>query len=112
MTSDNRVSATLSDQDLTDILAAIATIRSKLPFLVTLSAQERKEMAKMGDKSVGFDEKCTAYMASSPSFLPGFVSVDEVARDRALRSQIMRFFAELNGLTESLDDTLRWCPAQ
>ncbi len=45
MSDDNRVSAKLSDQDLPDILGAVATIRAKLQFLVTLSPQERREMA-------------------------------------------------------------------
>jgi len=106
ISDDNRVSATLSDQDLTDILGAVATIRAQLPFLVTLSPHERREMAKMGDKSVGFDEKCTAYMASHPEFLPGFVLFDEIGKDRELRAQMMWFFAELNGLAKGVDATL------
>src|SRR5690242_14566021 len=100
MGNDNRVSATLSAQDTADILAALQTIRSKVPFLVTLSAQERREMAKMGAKSVGFDDKCVAYMQSNPEFLPGFVPAEEVKKDRDLRTQMMRFVAELDALAE------------
>lgn len=106
MPTDNRVSASLSPQDLTDLLAAVATIRAKLPFLLPLNAQERTKMAKMGDKSIGFDEKCTAYMASNPEFTPGFVSLDEVKKDRDLRVQMMRFYSELNSLAQDVDDTL------
>lgn len=106
MSNDNRVSATLSAQDASDILAAVKTIRAKLPFLTSLSAQERRDLAKMGAKSVGFDEKCVAYMQSNPEFLPGFVPLEEIQKDRDLRTQMMRFAAELDSLTQHVDDTL------
>ena len=95
MSDDNRVSATLSDQDVAVIHDALELIRSKLPFLVSLSVQERRRLPKMGDKSIGFDNKCTAYMNSSPEFLPGFVQIQEVQMDRSLRTQIMQFSAAI-----------------
>lgn len=96
----------MTAQDITDINAAIQTIRTKLPFLISISNQERKEMAKLGDKSMGFDEKCAAYIGSNPEFLPGFVETAEVNKDRALRGRIMEFFPNLQTLCESVDDTL------
>jgi hypothetical protein len=107
MSNDNRVSATLTAQDVTDILGAVTAISSKLPFLVTLSPQERRELPKMGDKSIGFDDKCRTYMGSHPEFLPGFVDVNEVNKDRELRQQIMRFYVSLIALTDQVDDTLQ-----
>lgn len=106
MSSDNRISAVLSDEDVAAVQAAVGAIRAKLPFLVTLSAQERKELAKMGPKSVGFDEKCATYMGNRPEFVPGFVDPAEVLKDRTLRAQLLRFAAELETLAGSVDDTL------
>ncbi|MES2707629.1 MAG: hypothetical protein V4726_13625 [Verrucomicrobiota bacterium] len=51
---------------------AIQTIRDQLPFLVSLTAQQRKEMPKMRDRSAAFDDKCTTYMASNPELVPGW----------------------------------------
>src|SRR5262245_57411089 len=106
MSDDNRVSASMTAQDITDITDAIGTIRSKLAFLISISNQERQEMAKMGDKSMGFDEKCAAFMTSNPEFLPGFVSITEVNKDRALRDQMHEFFPQLRTLCEDVSDTL------
>lgn len=106
MSNDNRVSAELSAQDVTEVLGALETVRQKMPFLLTLSTQERREMAKMGEKSIGFDEKCAAYMASNPEFLPGFVDIAEVKKDRALRAQLLRCTVAFTALAESMDDTL------
>jgi hypothetical protein len=102
----NLVSAKLSSKDTAEIIQAIQTIKSKLPFLRTLTPQERRERTKMGPRTVGFDDKCIAYMQSNPEFLPRFVDPDEVEKDRDLRTQMMRFVAELDSLTQQVDDTL------
>jgi len=107
MAYDNRVLAVLSDDEVTSIQSALTTIRGALPFLVTLSAQERREMPKMGPKSVGFDEKCATYMTNRGEFAPGFMDVTEVQKVRALRSQLLRFTMELQTLASCVDDTVR-----
>jgi hypothetical protein len=106
MADDNRISATIPPADIAAITQSIQDIRSKLPFLISISGQERQELPKMGDKSVGFDDKCTAYMASNPEFVPGFIDVAEVNKDRELRAQMMQFFAALKTLSEAVSDTL------
>lgn len=107
MNNDNRVSATLDDGAVGAVIAKVQEIRASMTFLLTLSMQDRKELPKMGDKSIGFDDKCVAYMGSNPEFLPGFIDLAEVRKDRALRTQMMRVYAELATLTEAVDDTLR-----
>jgi hypothetical protein len=106
MTDDNRLSASLAAEDITAILAAITTLNNKLPFLLSLTAQQRRDMPKMSDKSAAFDDKCSTYMTSNPELLPGFVSAAEVGKDRDLRNQIMQFFPQLSALHEAVDDTL------
>jgi hypothetical protein len=73
--NDNQVSAALTDANVTDILAAIATIEAALPFVISRPPGDNNVM--LGEKSVGFDEKCATYMTSSPQFRGG--------RDIALR---------------------------
>lgn len=43
------ISAKLSPTDLEEIKAALATIEAKLPFLVHLTAEERRKLFKMGN---------------------------------------------------------------
>jgi hypothetical protein len=107
MAYDIRVVGVLSDEDVTNIQIALSSIRTYLPFLVTLSGQDRRELAKMGPKSVGFDEKCATYMTNRAEFAPGFVDVTEVQKVRALRSQLLRFTMELQTLATCVDDTVR-----
>jgi hypothetical protein len=100
------VSGTVTSADVNDILAALDVVHAKLPFLITLSTQERREAPKMGEKSIGFDDKCRVYMTNNPEFIPGYVDAAEVAAERDLRAQVMHVFSLLNALTEKVDDTL------
>ncbi|MBE9178486.1 hypothetical protein IQ268_07915 [Oculatella sp. LEGE 06141] len=45
------ISAALTQSDRDAVLATVATIKAKLPFLVDLTADERRALPKMGDKS-------------------------------------------------------------
>src|SRR3546814_18154555 len=109
--SSDLVAAVLSEEDVTTVQTALNSIRSVLPFLVTLSGQERRELAKMGPKSVGFDEKCATYMNNRPEFAPGFVSIAEVQKVRALRAQMPRRSEERREGKEWVSKCrVRWWP--
>jgi hypothetical protein len=106
MPNDNRISAVLAPADKTTILQKITDTRALLPFLLNLTAQERKELFKLGDKGLGFDEKCKTYMTNNPALVPGFVTVAEVDKDRALRLALLDIQRELASLLEAVDDTV------
>jgi hypothetical protein len=53
----HQISATLAQSDRDAVLAAITTIKQKLPFLTDLTMEERKALPKMGDKSRAFVSK-------------------------------------------------------
>jgi len=106
MPTDNRISAVLAPADKTAVLAAIDTIRTKLPFLVNLSAEERRALPKMSDKTIAFDEKCASYMAAHEDLIPGFVDVGEVTKDRNLRLDLTDVFQQLEQVTEGVSDTV------
>jgi hypothetical protein len=93
MANDNQVSAVITDQNVADILGHITAIQGLLPFL--LSRANGDSIVMLGEKSVGFDEKCAGYMASNPEFIPGYVDPAEVIKDRALRAQFVKFLPPL-----------------
>ena len=103
MANDNQVSAVLTDQDVAEILSHITAIQKAMPFLI--SRAEGDISVLLGEKSVGFDEKCAAYMASNPEFIPGYVDAAEVLKDRALRAQIKKFLTQLQLLAATSVDT-------
>lgn len=106
MTNDNRIAATLAPADKASVLEAINLIRTKLPFLVALSSTERRDIPKMSDKTLAFDEKCASYMFAHPELLPGYVDGDEVNRKRQLRLDLTEVLQNLQQLTSGVDNTL------
>ena len=105
MSNENRVSAVLAAADKTSIIQKLTEIRALLPFLVNLTDLERKRLARVGDQTIGWEEKCQTYMEQQPSLVPSFVDVAELQKDRDLRLDLNDLRRQFHALAESLDDT-------
>jgi deoxyribodipyrimidine photolyase len=100
------ISAQLSDTDLQEIKAALATIETKLPFLVHLSVEERRKLFKMGNKSLAFVNNSLTAAQSNPDILPASFDMDEFVRDYQLATTLTEVHIRLQQLAEKVDDTL------
>lgn len=100
------ISATLSDQNLTNIKTAITTIQANMPFLISLTAEERRKRCKMGDKSLAFVSNSMTVTQNNPDIVPGSFDVDEFAKDYQLTVALTEVLSLLEQLTEKVDDTL------
>jgi hypothetical protein len=101
----NVVSAELSDEDQAVIMAAITTIREKLPFSVNLTPAERRARAKMGDKTRAFVEKSMEFATHHPDYLPRLFNLEEMRRDVELFAALYPVLMELIHLQELVQDT-------
>ncbi len=86
-------------------MMAVSTIKSKLPFLVDLTAEERKALPKMGDKSQAFVTKALEVATQNPDFLPRAFDLDEMRRDVELFEKMYPIVVALSQLQELVDDT-------
>ena len=102
---ENRVNAAISETDKQAVLAAIETIRQKLPFLIDLTPEQRRSLPKMGDKSRAFVGKALAVAQHNSNFLPRSFSVEEMERDVTLAEALQPILVSLTSLQEQLDDT-------
>lgn len=100
------ITASLSPADIQEIKAAFATIQAKMPFLVTLSVEERRKLFKMGDKSLAFVNTSLTAAQSNREILPASFDVDEFVRDYQLAATLTELLIGLRQLTEQVDDTL------
>ena len=106
MSQVNQISAVVSAAAQAEILAAINVIKSKLPFLVNLSNEDRKSLPKMGDKTVAFVNKAVEYAGQNPKIAPNFLDVPELEKDVTLVNSLSTIFRQLGPLAESIDDTM------
>jgi hypothetical protein len=103
--STNRVSATLSAANNEAIFNAIDEIRANMPFLVDLSVEERKRLAKMGDRSLGFLNDAHMMALQNPDMLPRSFGVDEMTLDVNLFRDLHPILMAINQLRELIEDT-------
>ncbi len=101
----NQISATLTPADRDAILAAIATIKQKLPILMDLTTEERKALPKMGDKSRAFVSKALEVATQNPDFLPRSFDLEEMRKDVQLFEAMYPIVMAFLQLQELLDDT-------
>jgi hypothetical protein len=100
------VNASISPQDIQEIKAALQTIQKKLPFLITLSVEERRKLFKMGDKSLAFVNNSVAAAQSNRDILPASFNVEELVQDYQLATTLTEILTSMRQLTEQVDDTL------
>jgi hypothetical protein len=105
MTNDNKVSAAISAQDMTDIMAAFATIKAKLPFLINLSPAEKRRMPNISTERGGMVDTFNAEMGLHPDLIPTFVDMPELAKDTTLLTQLETIRSCANELCEGINDT-------
>jgi hypothetical protein len=105
MSDNNRISATLPDPAMKAVMEAIQTIRTNLPFLISLTNDERRTLPKLGDNRLALDEDAYTLMQNHPDFVPGYLDQEELAKDRALRSQVDRIRVALEALHNDIEGT-------
>ena len=106
MSDKNRISAVLAAADKTAIITSVEAITAKLPFLVSLTPDERKQLPKIGEKTAGFDDKCRRYMEQNPTLVPGFVDMDEFTKDCTLLDQLKDVATKLDAVASNVDDSV------
>jgi len=99
------ISATVSDADVAAIKAAVATIQSKLPFLITLTAAERKSTYKTGPNSLSFVENAQQAAVDNPGILPGTFNTPEFTSDVNLFATMTAINTMVAQVASSIDDT-------
>ncbi len=99
------ISAEISDADLQSIKDALAAIRTKLPFLITLTKAERKSQRRSGPKSRGFLENCLTAAQNNPNVIPADVSVVEMTKDVRLWTALDEVSSAIAQLASDVQDT-------
>jgi hypothetical protein len=104
-TQSNRVSVTLTDQQLSDVRTAFKTITGLMPFLTGLTPEERQAIPKINDSNKTFTEDAIVSAVNNADLLPGYFSSAEMQNDLTLYKQLDEFSLLASQLSEKIDDT-------
>lgn len=91
---------------LADALKKIKDARAALaPYLHPLTTQQRQDLPKMGDKTLGFVTKMAEYAQSLPTLMPSYLDVPGLVLDAATSTDLLPVYQELDGFTTDVDST-------
>lgn len=101
----NRVSATLVPEQITDVKNAFQVVREKMSFLVGLTNDERQTLPKMSVVNRGFTDAAIAAISNNPEMFPNYLNVDELRKDLQLYDQLDELLKISFQITELIRDT-------
>ena len=99
------ISATVSAADAQAVKDALATIPEKLPFLVNLTAEERKAIFKTGPDRVSFVQNALAAVLNNPTIFPASFNKQEFQNDVELFTLLTELCTLAASVVSQMDDT-------
>lgn len=106
MSRQNLISAQAADATITAAIQSINDAKGSFPFLINLSADERKKFRKMGPKSVDYVNDNLTGANQFPNSLPGDFPLAEFAKDVTLVTKLYPLLVASQAFTEGLNDTI------
>jgi len=101
----NRVSVIATAAQVTAVKAAFQTILTNLPFLVGLTADERKTLNAIDVNNKAFTEDAINAGVNNASLIPSYISVANMQSDLTLFTQLDELSGIANQLCERIEDT-------
>jgi hypothetical protein len=75
------------------------------PYLLALTPTERRELPKMGEKTIGFVEKAYDFARQNPNLVPPYLGVDAFGVDFSDAHGLWTLLNAVQQLEEAIDDT-------
>ena len=103
----NLVSVKIPQKDQAAIIEKLNELEVLLkPYLVALTAEERKVMPKMSDGNAPFVDKALQHAQANPSLAPAFLNVGELEVDVKAVNDLSQIFRKADKLCSGLSDTI------
>lgn len=107
MSQQDLIAVVFSDAEQAQVREALNVLRQVLqPKLLTLSAADRRELPKMGDKTVAFVTKTVEYSEQNPALVPSFIDLEAIRVDLRGVELLREFQQVLKPLTAALEDSM------
>jgi len=101
----NKISTSITNNDIEEILSEIIQIDKKLENLVTLSEEEKHAIPHMGNETVSFVFNVLEKAERNPELIPEKVDLREIQKDVDLITQINKVYKPLKDLITKLEDS-------
>ena len=106
MARTNKISTDFKTGDKDVVITKLNEVIALMPFLISLSLEERKKNGNMGPKSVAYVQQCLEAAIAFPAELKANFKVAEFQNDVTLINNLMGVRVLLGSLYESVNDTI------
>ncbi len=108
MSQENLVSLTIPADKLSAIQSNITALNTLLEsyLLFNLTPQDRKELTKMGDKTIAFVQKSLEYAEKNPTLVPTYLNLTEAKSDLSLTQDLNNILNQISTLQRAIEDTM------
>ena len=105
MSSQNLVSLTLSDSQLSVIDQSLTDLETQLSGLIAMNAAQRRTLKHMGDKSESFCRQALSVLEQNPQVVPPSLGLRDALADLEALDRLRPRLQRLLRLTERASDT-------
>jgi hypothetical protein len=102
----NVISISFTEADLTAIDSALAALEEKFAVLVTLTNEEKRALSKMGTRGETFIRETLVAMEQNPDLIPPTINLAEARIDLTALDVLRPRVARLNRLVKRGNDTM------
>ena len=107
MPQQNQIAVRIPETELEEIRSAIGVLERRLmPHLANLTPQDRKELPRMGDRTVAFVQKAFEYGARNRSLAPDWLDFEALDIDVKAVSTLREISQVLSPILDALDDSI------
>ena len=92
-------------ETLTLALADIAQLKARMPFVVNLTHNEKKNYLKLGPGNVRFIEQSLNHIQNNPKLQLPFIDIAEWQNDWEVFKRLDNLYWEIKSLEEAVNDT-------
>lgn len=89
MSTPNQVNYDIPQEVIDSVTKKLNECKEELaPYMQGLTAEDRQDLFKMGDKTVATVQKVESYTVTNPEFIPNYMDVVEFKRDVKIVNQL------------------------
>lgn len=107
MSTQNQISIQIPQEVIDAVVAKLQDCKHQLdPYLQGLTAEDRRKLFKLGDKTVATVEKTKEYVITNPQFIPAYMDQEEFKKDAVVVTQMKAIVNLATQLATDADDTM------
>lgn len=107
MARTNQITGAFTDATKTQVITKFTEIKALMPFLITLTSEERKRLKGIGNKNLSYVQKCLEAAIAFPDELKRNFDTPEFKKDVEMFNSLIGAYIACAALLELIDDSMK-----